>query len=255
MRTNISDRDGLVAWAGLLLIPLLFVAGSGRAVPRRPGPQAAGGSAAAFPLQPGTYWIYEAVARWGPANSSSPQEKLFHWKMAVHQVIHRGDLLVAVVTGFPRDLDRSHGDARPARSLIIEAGGSKFYWIPPASFAETLARLKNPKDSLGGLTDADEIFLDLPLTDGKKFCGPTGMVRTDGFYCWVVGEPEVAQLGEAKGIPAGATTAYPVHFLTVDDSTSFDFVPGVGITRYSFQTHGTINDTELRLLEFHAGSR
>lgn len=255
MRAILSDRNGLMALAGLLLILLLFVAGPGRAAPPQPAAQAAGRIAAAFPLRPGTYWIYQAIARWGPADVSSPQEKLFNWKMEVDQVIHRGNLLAAVVTGFPRDLDRSHGDARPARSLIVEEGGSKFYWIPPASSANALARLKNPKDSLAGLTDADQIFLDLPLTDGKKFCGPTGMVRDDSFYCWVVGEPEVAELGEAKGIPAGATTAYPVRFFTMADSTSFDFVPGVGITRYLFQTHGAVNDTELRLLKFHAGSR
>jgi len=33
-----------------------------------------------------------------------------------------------------------------------------------------------------------------------------------------------------------------------------EFVPGVGITRYTFFHHGTVSETDLRLIEYHKGS-
>jgi hypothetical protein len=194
------------------------------------------------------------VVRWGAEGSTATQEKLIAWKMEVERVITRGDVVAAVVKGFPRDLDRSKGDTTPAESLIVETGGAKFYWIPPASLKSTLARLENSADKLENLTTASQQFLQLPLAQGDKFCDMTGMIRTDGFYCWVADEPQAAELSGVQGIPAGEHTAYPVHFLTASESTSYDFVPGVGITRYSFQVQGTQTDTELRLEEFHPGA-
>jgi hypothetical protein len=256
MQGNGSHGNRLTTLASLLLLlPLLLVSTLSGAAPRRAAPQAAKPSGAAFPLREGTYWVYQAVVRWGTADSSAPHEKLMEWKMEVDRVIHRGSVLAAVVKGFPRDLDGSHGDTKPAESLIIESGRTKFYWIPPASFKTALAQIENPKNSLGSLTTGDNIFLDLPLAQGKKFCNMTGMIRTDGFYCWMAEEPEAAQLNGVKGLPSGDLTAFPVHFFTADNATSFDFVPGVGITRYSYQVHGTVTDTELHLVEFHPGSR
>lgn len=250
---------GTVALAALIL-SLLSVRAPGRepasAGERRQAAAArqAQPPASAFPLAAGTYWIYQALVSWGPEGTTVPQEKLFPWKMEVLRTIPRNGLLAAVVKGFPRDLDRSEGDTAPAESLLVETGGTKFYWIPPASFQAALARLEDRGDSLDGLVGDDQIFLDLPLVRGKKFCNMTGMIRTDEFYCWVAGEPAPADLAGAKGLPAGAHTAFPVQFLTADDSTSFDFVPGIGITSYSYQVHGTAFDTELHLIEFHSGT-
>jgi hypothetical protein len=199
--------------------------------------------------------VYQAVLRWNEGGAAGGQEKMVAWKMEVEKVIPRGKLIAAVIRGFPRDLDRSHGETKPAESLIVEKDGAKFYWIPPEGTAKALARVENSADALANLVTDDELFLELPLAQGDKFCGITGMIRTDGFYCWVAEEPQVGDLAGVKGVPAGAYTAFPVHFLTADDDTSYDFVPGIGITRYSFQEHSTDSDTELRLEEFHRGAR
>ena len=254
MRKNVSIRNRFLAPALVLLLPLVLAAALSGAAPDRSAGQTAAPGPGEFPLSAGTTWVYQAVVRWSAPGSTATQEKLIAWKMEVERVIPRGNLVAAVIKGFPRDLDGSKGDTKPAESLIVESGGAKFYWIPPAAFAKTLARLENPADKLDNLTTDDEIFLQLPLEQGNKFCDMTGMIRTDGFYCWVAEEPQVAGLSGVKGIPAGDHTAYPVHFLTADEATSYDFVPGIGITRYSFQIHGTQSDTELRLEEFHAGS-
>ncbi|MDE3137240.1 MAG: hypothetical protein KGL59_11745 [Acidobacteriota bacterium] len=252
MRKNTgSDRNRFLCPTLLLLLPLALVSALSGAAPNRSAAQTAAPGPAAFPLSAGTSWVYQAVVRWGAGNSTAAQEKLIAWKMEVDRVIPRGDMVAAVVKGFPRDLDRSKGDTIPVESLIVESGGAKFYWIPPAFFKSVLARLENPADKLENLTTANQIFLQLPLAMGDKFCDMTGMIRTDGFYCWVAGDPQAADLSGVQGIPAGEHTAYPVNFLTANDSTSYDFVPGVGITRYRFQVQGTQTDTELHLEEFH----
>ncbi len=254
MRKNASNRNRFPAAALLFLLPLVLASALSGAAPDRSAGQTAAAGAAAFPLSAGTTWVYQAVVRWSAEGSTATQERLIAWKMEVERVIPRGNLVAAVVKGFPRDLDRSKGDTAPSESLIVESGGAKFYWIPPASFKSALARLENPADKLENLTTVDELFLQLPLAQGDKFCDMTGMIRTDGFYCWVAEEPQVADLSGLKGIPPGDHTAFPVHFLTANDAASYDFVPGVGITRYSFQVHGTQSDTELRLEEFHPGT-
>ncbi len=254
MQETIWKGKRLLALALLFSCPLLFAAWPAGAAPPEGTVQGAGAKGPVFPLRVGSYWVYQAMLSWGSADSSGTNEKLMEWKMTVDRVIRRGKLLAAVVTGFPRDLDDYDGKTKPTRSLIVESGGAKFYWIPPASFKDALASLENSGASLDSLTGDDNLFLEWPLAEGGKFCGITGMIRTDGFYCWVAGEPKAAELGTVKGVPTSASTAYPVRFLTVENSTSFDFVPGVGITRYSYQVHGSATDIELRLMEFHPGA-
>jgi hypothetical protein len=250
----VSIRNRFLAPAVVLLLPLVLAPALSGGAPDRSAGQTAAPGPAAFPLSAGTTWVYQAVVRWSAPGSTATQEKLIAWKMEIERVIPRGDVVAAVVKGFPRDLDNAKGDTTAAESLIVESGGAKFYWIPPASFKGVLARLENPADKLANLTTSSELFLQLPLAQGDKFCDMTGMIRTDGFYCWVAEDPQAAELSGVQGIPAGDHTAYPVHFLTASDSTSYDFVPGIGITRYSFQVQGTQSDTELRLEEFHPGS-
>lgn len=206
-----------------------------------------------FPLETGTYWVYEGTVTWAPENSAEPLEVPVQWRMSVERVVRRNQLLAAVVSGFPRQLDGARGDEKPAKSLIVEKG-AEYFWIAPDAYAAAMIRLGNPKDSLEGLVTDDQLFLSLPLTRGKKFCNAAGMIRTDQFYCWVAGEPSVPHLDAAKGIPAGPLAAFPVKFQTMEDITDFVFVPRIGIVSYSYQRHGTVNDTELQLSEFHRGA-
>lgn len=210
-------------------------------------------AAGVFPLEAGTYWIYQGTLTWAAANANEPQELPLEWKMTVDRVVRRSPMLAAVISGFPRELDGANGAKKPSESLIVQVG-TNYYWIPPDNFAAAMTRLQNPKDNLDGLVTDDEQFLDLPLVRGKKFCNAAGMVRSDHFYCWVAGEPTAADLSGAKGIPAGDHTEFPVAFLTMEDSTSFVFVPGIGITRYRYQRQGAMAETELYLAEFHRGA-
>jgi hypothetical protein len=45
--------------------------------------------------------------------------------------------------------------------------------------------------------------------------------------------------------------SYSLAYRTLPDDTKIDFVPGVGIVTYEYHHHGTVADTEVKLVEFH----
>ncbi|HEV2388267.1 MAG TPA: hypothetical protein VGS20_13540 [Candidatus Acidoferrales bacterium] len=212
-------------------------------------------ASAAFPLSQGTYWLYDGLVRWRVPGATEHAEKEVHWRMEVRQVIRRNAIVGAVVRGYLYDLNGAQGDVKPADRLIVQSGENKYYLIPAFAYEKAVARLDDPRDSLADLVADDELILDLPLAPLKKFCGLEGMARTDGFYCWVVGESTPAALSDVKGAPAGAYTAYPIQFVTVPDATSIQFVPGLGILSYTYRNHDTEANTEMSLVEFHRGGR
>ncbi len=240
-----------------LLFPLSRVHAKPAIAAARRAENAPVASTGVFPLGPGTTWDYQAMLSWSENNSTDIHQKLIEWQMVVgRRITRRTDDRIYdayAIKGFPRDLDGSHGDTAPAESLIVESrktgsNSVQFYWISPAETSKTLARFENSADSLASVVTADELFLEFPLVRGQRFCGPTGMIRTDQFYCWVTGKPEATDLSGIEGAPKlTSPVAYPIEFMTAEHSTAFDFVPGVGITHYSYQVAGTATDTELTL--------
>ena len=45
----------------------------------------------------------------------------------------------------------------------------------------------------------------------------------------------------------------PIYQGTMPDSSSFGFIPGVGISGYAYRHHGTISEVDVHLIEFHPG--
>lgn len=234
-----------------LVLALVFAGAAAVPARQQPGPRAS----AAFPFSVGTYWLYDGVVRWSTPGAAESAEKEVQWRMEVREVIRRSTFAGVVVHGYPYDLNGSRGDSKPEDSLIVQSGENKYYLIPSYASPKVLARLRDPHDSLADLVTDNELILDLPLTPLKKFCGPEGMARTDGFYCWVVSQETPAALAGVKGVPAGSRTAYEIRFVTVPDATTIEFVPGVGITAYKYENHQTTGNTELSLVEFHPGGR
>lgn len=208
-----------------------------------------------FPISAGNYWVYQGTVRWTHENSEQTTETKVTWKMEVRRIVRHGDFIAAVMSGWPSDLDWSDGHPVPADSLLVRSSEAKFYLIGQQQSGAALKRLEDSNDSLQDLFSEDDLFLDLPLEEGKRFsCDAGGKARTDGFYCWVVGQPKEVSLNNVKGIRAGRRTAYPVTYMTNPDDSEFEFVPGVGITSYGYHHHGTVADTELRLVEVRIGS-
>jgi hypothetical protein len=204
-----------------------------------------------FPLSPGTFWVYRGLVRSWEEGSTVGKVTPVTWKMSVVRVVEREGISVAVVNGFPTDLDWSDGHAEPALSILVETPDAKFYLNSEWDAQPVLDQIDNPKYPLQELARADDWFLQLPLADGKKFCDEQGMQRPDGRYCWVTGPPHPAALDTVKGLSPGARTAYEVEYDTNPDDQEIEFVDGVGITSYAYHHHGTIADTDLHITEFH----
>jgi hypothetical protein len=216
-------------------------------------PQSPAGGEGSFPMAPGTRWVYQGLVRWDAGNSGEVSEKRVVWETSVVRVIRRGNLLAAIVEGFPSELDWSDGNPPRKDSLLIQSKDGGFYLIDEEDFAPSLKSLEDSHDDLHGLLVEDALILHLPLTQGEKICGPDGMQRDDSMYCWIVESNRDADLETVKGAPPGKRTVFTLTWSSNPDDTEVEFVPGLGITAYSYHHHGTTADTELKLLEFHPG--
>jgi hypothetical protein len=206
-----------------------------------------------FPLSQGTFWVYHGLVRSQEEGSTIGKVTDVTWKMSVVRTFDRDGVFIAVVSGFPGDLNWSDGRAEPQLSALIRTQDSKFFLDSLSDADVTLEKLGDPSFALTALVDKAEWILQLPIADGKKFsCDPGASERDDGQYCWIAGPPHPAALEGVKGVTSGNRTAYNVQYLTLPDDTEFEFVPSVGITNYEYHHHGTIAETELHLVEFHA---
>lgn len=203
-----------------------------------------------FPMSVGTSWTYRGIVRWTHDVNKVSETKV-DWKMEIQRLVRRGEYTGAVIRGFPGDLDWSDGHANPTDSLLVRFGQEKFYLISKERFASSLEMLENPNQSLQGLLSDGDIFLQLPLAQGKKYCDAENMARSDGHYCWIVESSESIDLADLSGgTIKGRGTSFRIRYVTNPDDLTYEFVPGVGVTRYEYHHHGTVADTELRLTEF-----
>ena len=152
-----------------------------------------------FPLQEGAYWVYEGTVKWTKVNSSEVAEKEIIWKMEVERVYQRNEVVGYEMLGAPWDLAWYEEGKQPGEYGIIQAGG-KFYRTP----IESVWRIMDESDILSALVDEDEIFLEVPLITGKKFCDADSIARTDMLYCWNVLEEKQVEFN-VKGIDAKRT--------------------------------------------------
>ena len=206
-----------------------------------------------FPLKPGTSWAYEGTAQWSASGERAASKKI-RYSMKVSRVVERDNLRAAVVSGYPGDLDWSEGDRTALLSLIVETKDGRYYRIAPEQTDSALKRLADPSDKLDGLLLDDDWFLEKDPAAGKKYCDAESRVRDDGMYCWMVDSVETSEFRGVHGIPQTKLKALNLAFRTNPDDTEIKFVPGIGIMEYAYHHHGTIRETELRLVEFRRSS-
>lgn len=209
----------------------------------------------AFPLTKGTYWVYRGPAKW--TDNGTTVNKTVTVKMQVLETIKRQHVLFAVVQGHPSDFRSDQRDA--PHFLIVRAGAGAYYLLRGERLDVALKRIRNPKDDLLDLVKESELFLDLPLTIGKVF-GETGQItRQDGNdtthrWLWMVFKAVTRTFADVKGItPAKKWTEYKLFYRTNPDEQWISFVPGIGITSYTYRHHPDIEGAQLSLVEFHQG--
>jgi len=206
-----------------------------------------------FPMSEGTHWIYQGLVRWTHDINRVSEIKVT-WHTEIRRFIQHGDIRAAVINGFPSDLDWSNGRPQPSDSLLIESPG-KFYVVADEGFTDALHQLEQPSGDLSNLLSDDALFLRWPLRRGQKFCESEGMARPDNGYCWVVESSRLNILQGITGVSPRKRPEFVIAYRTNPDHIKFTFVPQIGMTTYEYRHHGTVADTELKLVEFHQAAQ
>jgi len=205
-----------------------------------------------LPLTPGTSWIYEGTVTFSEQEAEKPVTRNVSITMKVERVYQKPEFTVAVVSGFPGDLDWSNGQVEPKPSLLIETAKHEVFLDPlPPDF--DYAKLEKDAASLDKLMSEDNLLFRWPLKKGMKFGDAESVTREDGNYCWVVMEQNSQKLSGIKGIPSNTVEVFLLRYATNPDDTEMELSPGVGILSYEYHHHGTVADTILKLIEFHPG--
>jgi hypothetical protein len=202
------------------------------------------------PLSKGNFWIYKGKASW-TTQGGAVAERISTVRMEVKDVIIRDHLLVAIVKGDLNDYAIDNASDL-SDHLIIRVGATTYFNIAGDRISTILDKVKDPKASLFGLLGEDEEqMLDLPLVLGKMYGDPVQLTREDQYYCWVVIKAEEVDLSPIKGLEGyGKKMQYTIRYFTLPGEVLIDFVHGVGITGYRYRHHGTVDEADLKLIEF-----
>ena len=210
--------------------------------------------AQSFPLVEGNRWVYYGTVKWTRPNSGDVIEQAIQWDMEVLKVVAREHVTGVLIKGFPSELAWYEDGQRPEEHLIVQVGPDKFYLLSGSQKDDAWAALQAGRVWLGSLLSESDLWLELPLMRGKVFGETESLTRPDQWYCWHVEEELPADLSRIRGLSSQPSTrTYQVALRTLPDHQIVSFVPGVGVTRYVYQHHGTVSEVDVSLVEFQQG--
>ena len=207
-----------------------------------------------FPLTPNTYWLYRGTVSWTDSQTEKESQAKVTLKMTVEKVMQKQEFTIAVLSGFPRDLDWATGEAAAMPWLLIETKRHEVFLnsLPPDF---DYAKLEKDSVSLDKLLAEDNLLFRWPLKKGMKFGDAESVRRDDDRYCWVVATQETKNLEDIKGLPSRSAEVFHLQYVTNPDDTEMELSPGIGILSYQYHHHGTVAETSLTLLEFHPAQK
>lgn len=189
-----------------------------------------------FPLDKGNQWVYEANIKYHDRVMDSLITQKIEWTMEVVDTLHHGAYIAAVIKGFPTDLVWYNGKTERG-TLVLLQDSNKVYLCSAENIDTLIARIRNQNDSLVELRNSQEILFDFPLTKSKTWgADPEMPQREDSMYAWVVKKS------------ASDTSSAEIQYMTNPDHSIFQFQPGVGITGYYFEHHGTVMELNMKLI-------
>jgi hypothetical protein len=204
-----------------------------------------------FPLTPGTWWLYRGTVTWSDQQTEKEARADVTLKMTVEIVIQKPEFTIAVLSGFPRDLDWATGEVPAMPWLLIETKRHEIFLnsLPPDF---EYAKLEKDAATLDKFLAEDNLLFRWPLKKGMKFGDAESMKREDGEYCWVVADEKRKSLAGIKGLSTlFSGDVFLLRYATNPDDTEMELFPGIGILSYQYHHHGTVADSSLTLVEFH----
>jgi len=204
-----------------------------------------------FPLEKGTFWVYDGNVAWVAPNTPAVQRQTINWRMEVIDVISRDLVVAAVVKGHPRDLISFDPKREPGVYVIVQVNLRKHYLLEGERAQTVLKRVKDPSDLLSDLVRESEVFLETPVTLGQRFCQTEMLTRTDWRNCWFVEEERTPSIKYIPGVPVGWNgPEYGIVHRSLPSDEFVGFAPGIGLTFYDFSHHGTTSEVQLKLTAF-----
>lgn len=229
-----------------------------------------------FPLSNENYWVYEGIVKWQSMDSLDNivvMEDTITFNMEVIEKVNAGEVKVYALKGFPFLLYWYEPDQEKDTFYVAQKGFNKYYQTDIETFnlAEKIM-VENQKNSseksgaekmahilvkahLKKRLEDDYLFLDFPLTLGKKFGPQSNVERGDNMYCWFVEDSVNTDIENIKGLPVRkGMDKYILSYKTLPEGIEFDFVPGIGITRFRFKHMGTVSESDVRLIEYSSNA-
>jgi hypothetical protein len=234
----------IILAVSLILVMLFNTANSGAAA----GPEVISG--VDIPLEKGNYWIYKGTVKYQKEGVEKPSQKMAALKMEISDIIVRDAITAAIVKGYPLDIAGFDGSSVPRGDyVIVRAGCGSYYLLSGEDSINALKKLKDGDDNLHELVDESDMIADFPMAVGKVFGEAEQVTRADGKYFWRVEECVDTDLSAVKGTPVSSAREYWLFYLTNPDRQKAGFVPGVGITSYSYRHNGTVMEFDVKLAE------
>jgi hypothetical protein len=206
-----------------------------------------------FPLAPGNYWIYRGTIREpGDAGEEAVECELDLRVLVTDVRRWEDDVYVAMLqkTSTPLAIRHRTEAVQPSSEVfayfvdhgtVYEIHGDSVDLLIGNEYRDEMS-LEDIRESV---TDRTPAFV-FPLTDGQRFSGPDGAVRTDDDYKWVVTKGDaITLLGKLH------EDVYVLCYRDLSGGSEVHFVPGLGIVRDKYGHHGTITEWDLRLSDYH----
>lgn len=203
-----------------------------------------------LPLATGTWWLYRGTVTWTDQHTEKDALADVTLKMTVEKVIQKPEFTIAILSGFPRDLDWATSEVAAMPWLLIETKRHEVFVnsLPPDF---DYAKLDRDAAVLDKFLAEDNLLFRWPLKKGMKFGDAESLRRDDAHYCWVVATQETKKLDEIKGLRSRSAEVFQLQYITNPDDTEMEISRGIGILSYQYHHHGTVAATSLTLVEFH----
>ncbi|NLO18501.1 MAG: hypothetical protein GX121_01245 [Ignavibacteria bacterium] len=244
MKNKNFTSIALIIFAAFIIL-LVFRSGKKQAVPTNQTEF----SIQTFPFEKGAYWIYKGEVLWSRLSDTTwvIDKDTLIWKMEVLEVTKRGIVTGILLKGFPTDLTWYEKGREPRKTLLVKVGSKYFY-----GNKEAWERINDENDNLIALVAEGDIILDLPLWKGKNYGETVQLTRPDSSYCWFVTDEKDLFCKNTKGVdPNIKRKQFSIRYRTMPEHEIFDFISGIGFTRYIYQHHGTASEVDVKLIEYY----
>jgi hypothetical protein len=154
----------------------------------------------------------------------------------------------AVVRGWIQELAWYEPGRTPGFSLLL-ARNSRLYHMPTRDSSSAVASLAGAVESDSSPGQAWELVVDSGLAVGHIYGQDAERGnRPDTFYAWYVESRQAIRPEAARSFLGPAAVQWRLVYRTAPDHQIVDIVSGLAITRYVYGHHGTVADTDVKLV-------